>query len=134
MRPTSTPARLARYGFADPTRAAMLLASPELGLWDEAGQRPADGGGAEVLDALAGAADPDLALRQLHRLAEASVRAGLALDLRDCRRLIAVLGASATLGDHLVANPAEAAALSTSDGWPPVSDVASLRVDRKSVV
>ena len=125
-RPTSTPGRLARYGFADPARAAGQLGDPVLGLWDAAGQRPVDDGASAVLDALAGAADPDLALRQLHRVAEAARRVGGGLDVRTDpalrQRLVAVLGASSTLGDHLVANPGEVPSLSTLDASP-------LRVD-----
>ncbi|MBO0869063.1 MAG: hypothetical protein J2P15_10900, partial [Micromonosporaceae bacterium] len=66
--PIST-GRLARYGFADTERAGGQLAA--LGLWDPTGQQPADPAAPTVLDALSRAADPDLALRQLHRLAEA---------------------------------------------------------------
>jgi [glutamine synthetase] adenylyltransferase / [glutamine synthetase]-adenylyl-L-tyrosine phosphorylase len=68
---------------------------------------------------VAGAADPDLASRQLDRLLESAARAGIDAELRaagECgdetwRRLITLLGASATLGDHLVAHPAQWRAL-----------------------
>ncbi|MPZ25225.1 MAG: bifunctional [glutamine synthetase] adenylyltransferase/[glutamine synthetase]-adenylyl-L-tyrosine phosphorylase [Micromonosporaceae bacterium] len=60
---------------------------------------------------VAGAADPELALRQLDRLTEAAgedpLASPLAADPAVRRRLVAVLGASSALGDHLVANPAE---------------------------
>jgi len=85
---------------------------------------------------VAGAADPDLALRQWERLVEAATRAGDAEELRAAieapqtrARLMAVLGASATLGDQLVANPTQWRCLAT----PPtpahrgVTDVAGLR-------
>jgi glutamate-ammonia-ligase adenylyltransferase len=80
-----------------------------------------------------GAADPELAARQLERLAEAAERAGAPLDLTDHRllrrRLVAVLGASSTLGDHLVANPAEIAALTGSPAAQlPATTVAELRM------
>ena len=139
-RPTGTPTRLARYGFTDPARAARLLEADELRLWDGVRQLPTDPGAPAVLDALAATADADLALRQLHRLAEAEAAhdqaetAGgpSAGDLTEAagdrgagglavggpaavlradgvvrRRLLAVLGASTALGDHLVATPGE---------------------------
>ncbi|HET8682653.1 MAG TPA: bifunctional [glutamine synthetase] adenylyltransferase/[glutamine synthetase]-adenylyl-L-tyrosine phosphorylase, partial [Micromonosporaceae bacterium] len=140
-RPTGTPTRLARYGFTDPARAARLLEADELRLWDAARQAPADPGVPGVLDALAATADPDLALRQLHRLAEAEAASdpaagglvagdpaaddgpaagGLAAVLRADgvvrHRLFAVLGASTALGDHLVATPGEWRCLDRLDG------------------
>jgi glutamate-ammonia-ligase adenylyltransferase len=54
-----------------------------------------------------GAADPHLALRQLHRLTEAAGEDPLATHPHVRPRLVAVLGASAALGDHLVAHPQE---------------------------
>src|SRR5258708_7310017 len=68
---------LARFGFTDTLAAARLLgASPTgLGLWDEQERAPLGENGAEVPAALAAAADPDLAVRQLHRIAEAETRA-----------------------------------------------------------
>jgi glutamate-ammonia-ligase adenylyltransferase len=106
-RPTSPTLRLARYGFTDVAAAARLLgpAPDGLGLLDEAEPGP-------VLTALGGAADPDLALRQLHRVAEASARAGAADPVAAMRAdadlaasLSAVLGASIPLGDDMVADP-----------------------------
>ncbi|MEV4759471.1 bifunctional [glutamine synthetase] adenylyltransferase/[glutamine synthetase]-adenylyl-L-tyrosine phosphorylase [Micromonospora sp. NPDC049559] len=170
-RPTSARGRLARYGFgvADGdggARAADLLGPDGLGLWDPARQEPA-GDAAELLKALSRAADPDLALRQLHRVVEAEGRTGatehgatgatgrgatgaagspgppasgigatadgpgaagspllaaLRTDPGLRRRLIAVLGASSALGDHLVANPGHWRALATTDGRAPLAD------------
>jgi [glutamine synthetase] adenylyltransferase / [glutamine synthetase]-adenylyl-L-tyrosine phosphorylase len=100
--------RLARYGFTDLERAAGAVG--RLGLWDESAQRPVDDEAAGVLDALFFAADPDLALRQLDRLAGADsgeLMPTIRDDIRVRRRLIAVLGVSATLGDLLVANPTD---------------------------
>ncbi|MCA5894994.1 bifunctional [glutamine synthetase] adenylyltransferase/[glutamine synthetase]-adenylyl-L-tyrosine phosphorylase [Isoptericola sp. NEAU-Y5] len=101
--------RLLQAGFADLTRSA--------GLWeDEALQAalPPDGGDV-VLAALGGAADPDLALLQLVRLAESvgdSARLGAVLaaddgspDAQVRGRLVAVLGASSALGDEIVRRP-----------------------------
>ncbi|GFJ92375.1 hypothetical protein Prum_060170 [Phytohabitans rumicis] len=130
-RPSSAQARLARYGFgvanaAYGARAADLLGPAGLGLWDPATQEPTDAAAAELLAALSRAADPDLALRQLHRLVEADhggVLDALAGDAGLRRRLVAVLGASSALGDHLVANPDQWGALVTEkDGVAPNAD------------
>jgi glutamate-ammonia-ligase adenylyltransferase len=140
-RPTSAHLRLARYGFGvaegdHGSRAADLLGPTGLGLWNSAAQRPTDDPAADLITALSRAADPDLALRQLHRLAEAERRAtapatdggslllaALHADPGLRRRLIAVLGASSALGDHLVANPGQWRALVTGpDGLAPCAD------------
>jgi glutamate-ammonia-ligase adenylyltransferase len=130
------PSRLARYGFADDgSRVTDLLGPTGLRLWDPQSQGPVDTDAAELIHALSRAPDPNLALRQLHRIIESAGRAAVrgnggkvtgpsdditenaATDAvlealyRDAglrRRLVAVLGASSALGDHLVANP---------DGW-----------------
>src|SRR5690606_30311932 len=127
-------------------RAADLLGPDGLRLWRPDAQEPADERAADLLTALSRAADPDLALRQLHRLVEAErcrtapgtgtagnagdrpERAGALLDalhedpgLRG--RLVAVLGASSALGDHLVANPGQWRVLATeADGLAPHAD------------
>ncbi|MFC5724073.1 bifunctional [glutamine synthetase] adenylyltransferase/[glutamine synthetase]-adenylyl-L-tyrosine phosphorylase [Streptomyces gamaensis] len=132
--------RLLRYGFGDPATAQRRLDSPELAaLRDALAGRdavalqsaphgppppptapttPSD----PLLDALGVTADPDLALHGLVRLAEALQSRGqlqeflraLAADpdgkpLRD--RLLAVLGASVALGDHLARHPGDWRAL-----------------------
>jgi glutamate-ammonia-ligase adenylyltransferase len=97
-RKTTTAARLARLGFADPARAELLI-----------GDLAVDGGQAEdsLIDALSTAADPDLALAALARLPrDAELARALAEDPRLRGRLAAVLGASAALGDHLARHPA----------------------------
>jgi glutamate-ammonia-ligase adenylyltransferase len=119
--------RLARYGLTQPC-------PDDLRLWDAAHQRPVDEEAALVLEQIGRAADPDLALRQLHRLAERdrSVLTELGAD-EDLRiRLITVLGASSALGDQLAANPKAWQALTHT--IPPryevhsgLSDVPSLR-------
>ncbi|MFC0004307.1 bifunctional [glutamine synthetase] adenylyltransferase/[glutamine synthetase]-adenylyl-L-tyrosine phosphorylase [Micromonospora siamensis] len=126
--------RLARYGFAEGdggVRAADLLGPDGLALWRAQEQEPAGERAAELLAALSRAADPDLALRQLHRLVEAERRdtgGSTVLDaLHDDpglrRRLVAVLGASSALGDHLVANPEQWPVLNTAaDGLAPTAD------------
>jgi [glutamine synthetase] adenylyltransferase / [glutamine synthetase]-adenylyl-L-tyrosine phosphorylase len=92
--------QLAALGFADTERARQLLTA-DLRL-------DPDGDDAWLVEALATAADPDLALATLARLApDAELTAALKSDpgLRD--RLITVLGVSAALGDHLVRHPAD---------------------------
>jgi glutamate-ammonia-ligase adenylyltransferase len=142
------PSRLARYGFADEgDRAADLLGPTGLRLWDDEAQGPVDTDAAELIKTMSRAADPNLALRQLHRITEAVGRAAIRGDggpvtgpsgdiaanaatdglLRALytdaglrHRLVAVLGASSTLGDHLVANPDEWRTLATGrTGLPP---------------
>ena len=113
-RPVGAAAALARYRLADPGRAHQLLRA--LALWDGT---PADPGAEAILDALGRTADPDLALRQLHRLAEGDedllFRLRVNPSLR--ARLLAVLGASDALGDHLVANPGEWRTLAAPNGY-----------------
>jgi glutamate-ammonia-ligase adenylyltransferase len=92
--------QLAAMGFADTERARELL-TMDLGL-------DPDGDDAWLVEALATAADPDLALATLARLApDPELTAALRSDpgLRD--RLVTVLGVSAALGDHLVRHPAD---------------------------
>ena len=142
------PSRLARFGFADNgTRAADLLGPSGLRLWDGDTQEPVDTDAAELIHSLSRAADPNLALRQLHRLIESAGRAAvrgnggrvtgpsdgieqnaatnavidaLYSDAGLRRRLVAVLGASSALGDHLVANPDQWRVLATGKtGLPP---------------
>jgi glutamate-ammonia-ligase adenylyltransferase len=108
---TSLAGRLARIGFTDVQRAERTLAEIRaLGLG------PADE--ESLLAALGGASDPDLALAGLARLAERDravlAEVSAAPGLRE--RLIAVLGASTALADHLVRHPADRAVL--RDGSP----------------
>ncbi|MEV1156058.1 bifunctional [glutamine synthetase] adenylyltransferase/[glutamine synthetase]-adenylyl-L-tyrosine phosphorylase [Micromonospora chokoriensis] len=138
-RPTRAPGRLARYGFGTAegdggARAADLLGPDGLRLWRPDEQEPTDEPAGELLAALSRAADPDLALRQLHRIVEAERRATegsaespllaeLHADPGLRRRLIAVLGASSALGDHLVANPEHCLTLRTApDGLAPIAE------------
>ena len=131
-----TRGRLARYGFGTAegngdARAADLLGPDGLGVWRPDEQEPTGEAAAELLTALSRAADPDLALRQLHRLVEAERRVADKSALLDAlhadpglrRRLVAVLGASSALGDHLVANPNQWSVLATApDGLAPTAD------------
>ena len=89
-------ARLVRHGFADSAAAAALIDDLDAG--------------DELVAALAGAADPDLAVASLRRLIEAAPdRSRLAAATRTDEsfraRLAAVLGASAALGEHLARHP-----------------------------
>jgi len=125
--PPKSLSRLIRAGFADAARAADLLGDTGLKLW------PSDSN--VIVDALAASADPDLAVRQLHRLAEAAADDGdllaeLASQERLRARLIAVLGASSALGDHLVANPGEWPALRDSPGSIVLDDATDARTLR----
>ncbi|WP_067478618.1 bifunctional [glutamine synthetase] adenylyltransferase/[glutamine synthetase]-adenylyl-L-tyrosine phosphorylase [Actinomadura hibisca] len=104
-------ARLARLGFTDTRRAERLLAEAEEG--------GGGGLGGDLLAALGATADPDLALGGLLRLLAAADERGegerlrAALDGRpDTRdRLLAVLGVSDALGDHLARHPGHWTAL-----------------------
>jgi glutamate-ammonia-ligase adenylyltransferase len=120
--------QLARLGFNDPARAERLLADPALaGLLDPLEDRFGDG----VLFALGEAPDPDLALLGLVRMLEnlgrrspdpppgdgagddlgagishpARLRAVLRSGGPARDRLLAELGSSAALGDHLARHP-----------------------------
>ena len=103
-RDTSPVARLVRLGFTEPDRVAAVLSSGEL----------ADLGADDaVLADLASAADPDAAVVRLAAVVTAARTAGADAYLVDAlredevlrRRLIAVLGASQALADHLVRIP-----------------------------
>jgi glutamate-ammonia-ligase adenylyltransferase len=107
----STPAgQLARLGFADPARAERLIS--ELG-------PDADG---DLLTAIAQAADPDLALGGLSRIPVdlAGLHlTGLAADPETRDRLIAVLGVSAALADHLARHPEDCQVLASAEAPDP---------------
>jgi glutamate-ammonia-ligase adenylyltransferase len=106
---------LAAIGFADTARAEALLTELGLAIGTAGGDETTglagsteDGPDGLLLRALSGAADPDLALAALTRMAPGSdLRQALRDDseLRD--RLVSVLGASAALGDHLSRHPAD---------------------------
>jgi glutamate-ammonia-ligase adenylyltransferase len=111
--------KLVRLGFADEATARESIASPGLDI----------AGDPELLAALGEAADPDLALASLIRLAEAEDPKALREALREQpglrARLIAVLGASSALGDHLVRHPEDWRLLEPEPG--PAVDAAALR-------
>lgn len=111
--------RLVRFGFVDGERAARLLSAPEMGLWDLERNEPADPEAGPVVAAAARTGDPDLAVRSLRRLVESldsadptgGSAAALLARLRGSAllraRLLAVLGASSGLADHLAAHPGD---------------------------
>jgi glutamate-ammonia-ligase adenylyltransferase len=116
VRQPSLAASLARLGFCDPGRAEHLLGDPALGWMVE---EQADDG---LLSALGDVPDPDEALLGLLRLlgavggpADATSRSRLITELRSGGpvrdRLLAVLGTSAALTDHLVRHPGHWTAL-----------------------
>lgn len=118
QRASSSTGSFARLGFDNPQRALGLITAPVLcGLLD----REHDEGG--LLKALCATADPDLALLGMVRLLEAAHGEGhhpgksqeahrvadlhetLRCEGRERDRLLAVLGGSSALVDHLVRHP-----------------------------
>src|SRR4051795_9961099 len=96
----SAVAHLARAGFTDAAGTQTALSS--LGLADDEA----------VVAALAGSADPALAVTALTRIAETAddrtaLLAAVVTDEGFRDRLLAVLGASEALGEHLVRHPAQ---------------------------
>ncbi|ROO83790.1 glutamate-ammonia-ligase adenylyltransferase [Actinocorallia herbida] len=120
-RRTSLAARLARLGFTDASAAQAALAAAPVPL-DES-----------VIDALGGTADPDLALPGLLRLVDAdpALPRLLQADPAFRARLLAVLGVSAALGDHLARHPEQWNVLR---GRPPAPDPSELRADLLTAV
>ena len=97
VRISTTQGSLARRGFADARAAEAILQRWEL-----------DDDGSELLvDLIAQAADPDLALSGLDRLAEQvpDLRTRLAASPVLARQLVMVLGGSSRLSQHLLAHP-----------------------------
>ncbi|MDT4893612.1 MAG: [glutamine synthetase] adenylyltransferase / [glutamine synthetase]-adenylyl-L-tyrosine [Pseudonocardiales bacterium] len=110
--PDGRPAlRLARLSFVDGARAAELLCAPTLRMWDAKRNEPVDDGAASVVAALGRSADPDAALEALAVIAAslgggaADLRAELTENRQLRRRLIALLGVSRALGEHLGTHP-----------------------------
>ncbi len=125
-RRTTAAARLARLGFADPARAELLLTGDLAMDASQAG----DG----LIDALATAADPDLALAALARMPrDAELIRALGGGPRLRARLAAVLGASAALGDHLARHPEHWRVLAGEDDLP-VPEAAQVRAELLAAV
>jgi glutamate-ammonia-ligase adenylyltransferase len=100
-------AALTRQGFAD--SAAVGAALEILGLWDVSARRASDDDAAVLISSLGRAADPDLAVSGLARIAAQQTDGDLLTLLRSDaqlrRRLTAVLGTSRALADHLAVAP-----------------------------
>jgi glutamate-ammonia-ligase adenylyltransferase len=108
-------------GFADTARAEALLT--ELGLAGIAD----DGPNGLLVHALSGAADPDLALAALARMAPGDeLRQALRDDAELRDRLVSVLGASAALGDHLSRHPGDWRLLAGKRSFPVENAAAEL--------
>ncbi|HEY2507759.1 MAG TPA: bifunctional [glutamine synthetase] adenylyltransferase/[glutamine synthetase]-adenylyl-L-tyrosine phosphorylase [Streptosporangiaceae bacterium] len=117
--------QLAAMGFADTPRAQQLLA--ELGLV------PGTAADARLIARIAAAADPDLALSALVRMApDAELLAGLDVNAGLANRLLAVLGTSVALGDHLARHPADWRLLAQDTPFPYAS--AELRAELLTAV
>ena len=120
--PGSIPVAIARLGFADPARAKGLLDDPAIaGLIHSREHIEAHG----LAAALAEVPDPDGALLGLVRFMESVARepglrgpvtAALAVPGLARQRLLAVLGSSAALGDHLCAHPEQWSAVTEATG------------------
>ena len=110
-RQASLHSRLIRSGFVDSDAAVARLSDPVFASWT-----------GEVVDDLAIAPDPDLAVLTLSRLADlrdVQVNAFLdevATDHDLRRRTFSVLGTSVALGDHLVRHPEDWVVLRPVDG------------------
>ncbi|MFW5470012.1 bifunctional [glutamine synthetase] adenylyltransferase/[glutamine synthetase]-adenylyl-L-tyrosine phosphorylase [Knoellia sp. CPCC 206435] len=129
-RTPSVPGDLARLGFAEPQRAIGLLADPVIApLVKDRVRVESDG----LAVALARVADPDQALLALVRFMEAvgtparahvheAVVPALREPGRARDRLLAVLGSSTALGDHLVARP---------EHWTAVVEAFQLEVEER---
>ena len=103
MRGSTLAGRLARLGFVDAAQAERLLDDLGIATAVATGAGTGAGDDADLLAALASAADPDLALAGLARIPVD--RQVLRDDPEFRQRLIAVLGVSAALADHLARHP-----------------------------
>ncbi|WP_024287986.1 bifunctional [glutamine synthetase] adenylyltransferase/[glutamine synthetase]-adenylyl-L-tyrosine phosphorylase [Cellulomonas sp. KRMCY2] len=128
-------ALLVRLGFADAARAAALLADRDL----RAVVGPVDAG-APLIDALGAVASPDDALVALTRIAGSAAITGEAGWLRTTLldggpvrdRLLAVLGASTALADHLARHPDDLVAL--AEPTPIGGDAGMVRMELLAAV
>ena len=116
MSQSPTPGSLARAGLVDSEMAAHLLQTPVLG-----DLLASDDG--EFLQDVAGAPDPDQALRLLVRVLQACsveeahrISSVLATDSDTRRRMLHVLGMSQALGEFLVRHPNNWQVLSDAEG------------------
>ena len=126
--PGSIPAAIARLGFAEPARAVSLLDDPALAGLIRSRDHIEDDG---LAAALSEVPDPDGALLGLVRFMESVARepelrvpvtAALGAPSTARTRLLAVLGSSAALGDHLSAHPRH---------WTAVTEATRLRPEER---
>src|SRR5215469_4893758 len=124
--------QLAAMGFADTGRAQQLIT--EIGIV----AAPADGRATAdlpLLHMLAAAADPDLALAALARMApDAEQLEALRSNAGLRNRLISVLGVSSALGDHLARHRADWRLLATDTPFPSHSETGDLRAELLATV
>ena len=127
--PGSIPAAIARLGFDDPARAHALLEEPAVAGLIRSREHIEERG---LAAALASVPDPDGALLGLVRFMESAgrddtlrgpVTEALRVPGTPRDRVLAVLGSSAALGDHLVAHP---------DHWRAVTEAAPMGVDERT--
>ena len=118
-RGTSAGARLARVGFTEPTRAAATVDSSRVlaGIIDDE----------RVLATLGTVADPDAALAALARLLERAddgpeLAAAICTEERLRAGLLAVLGSSVALGEHLARHPDQWRLLAAEPDTRPTAD------------
>ncbi len=133
-RTTTLAGRLVRMGFGDAAQAERLVTAGlalDVSRGEPGGAIPGLGGPPKddaVLEAIAAAADPDLALRGLARIigTDRTTDAGVAADVAEIRaalrtepgfrkRLIGVLGVSVALADHLARHPEDCCLLRGAD-------------------
>ncbi len=124
--PGSIPVAIARLGFSDPARARSLLEDPALADLIKSREHIEAAG---LAAALAEVPDPDGALLGLVRFMESvrkdpvllgPVTSALGAPGPARQRMLAVLGNSAALGDHLCAHPEQ---------WAAVTEAAPLAVE-----
>ncbi|WP_375498501.1 bifunctional [glutamine synthetase] adenylyltransferase/[glutamine synthetase]-adenylyl-L-tyrosine phosphorylase [uncultured Jatrophihabitans sp.] len=109
--PPRVAGRLSRLSFAEAATAAQLLVDEPLAWWNAATNAPVSDAAAVVVAALGRTADPDGALNALAEIAGTHEGRGLreALELLpELRaRLLALLGVSVELANHLRVHPAD---------------------------
>jgi glutamate-ammonia-ligase adenylyltransferase len=111
QRPSSLAGLLVRRGFDDPRAAAAILEEMDLPSSEA------------LVDSLATAADPDQALASLRRLGAAGVDvAALAEDEDWLTAVVATVGMSTALAEHLVRHPASVDALRGVPQQAPVTE------------
>jgi glutamate-ammonia-ligase adenylyltransferase len=114
-------------GFANTARAQRLLSELDIDAARSDAGAPAD---RALLQALATAADPDLALAALARMAPDAELLDVLHSDADCRdRLVSVLGASTALGDHLARHPADWRLLVADTPFPAKDGTGRLRAE-----